>query len=207
MLHQLELISDAGVPPPKMPRGLIVRDALIENGCRLWLKRAWGPGPCIGWAGLNPSKADGKREDPTMLREIGFSFRWGFGSLVKVNIFPFISSSPAEMRRWLKNPDCPWMIGLNAWHCATELSRCEMVMAAWGNGVERMELEAWLDGIAIEREAEMLATDTGRPIANWHCLGTNADGSPKHTLARGIHRVPDDAKPVPWSLKTYGRSP
>ncbi len=32
----------------------------------------------------------------------------------------------------------------------------------------------------------------------WTCLGTNENGAPRHTLARGRNRIPDDATPMPW---------
>jgi hypothetical protein len=32
------------------------------------------------------------------------------------------------------------------------------------------------------------------------CLGTTRNGSPKHPLARGRERVPDDAPLVPWGV-------
>jgi hypothetical protein len=32
-------------------------------------------------------------------------------------------------------------------------------------------------------------------------LGATADGSPKHPLARGVHRVPDDRQPLVWRMQ------
>ena len=80
-----------GGPPPRPrthPPEPIIRSALIEGDYRYWLKRAWGPGPAIAWVGLNPSTADGTKDDPTMQAEIGFSYRLGYGSLVKLKTEP-----------------------------------------------------------------------------------------------------------------------
>ncbi len=46
------------------------------------------------FVGLNPSKANNSRNDPTLTRLIGFSKTWGYGSLVVVNLFARISFSP-----------------------------------------------------------------------------------------------------------------
>jgi hypothetical protein len=44
-------------------------------------------------------------------------------------------------------------------------------------------------------------TEIGRLLErniNWYCMGTNKDGSPKHPLARGHNRIPDDQQPILW---------
>lgn len=74
--------------PTQFPSEPIVRDALIKDGCRFWLKRAWGAGPLITWIMCNPSDADATRDDPTMRRVIEFSLAWGYGSCVVINIIP-----------------------------------------------------------------------------------------------------------------------
>lgn len=182
--------------PRKMPAGPIIRKAHIEDNYRWSLHRAWGSGPAIAWVGLNPSIANGDRDDPTMLREIGFSFRWGFGSLVKLNLYPFIAADPKAMRVWreLANADhsAREAIVRNAFQAGAHLARCDLVMAAWGNGADETDLGSWIDVV----EMELARTIT------WHCLGTTNDGSPKHTLARGVHRVPDDARPMLWKEST-----
>lgn len=210
MSAQLALALD--IPAPKrarMPLEPIAREAWIEDGHRWLLKRAWGPGPCILWCGVNPSKADGKRDDPTMLREIGFSYRWGFGSLVKVNLYPFISSTQDELREWRRS----WVrggryqgwptgkTGYDAWWhnirvVREQIKHCERYMAAWGNGADADDLEEFLRQAQLNVEDEEFGW-VDVPIT-WHCLGTTTSGAPKHTLARGVHRIPDDAKPVIW---------
>ena len=49
--------------------------------------------------GLNPSRADGDRDDPTLRRLIGFAKGWGYRELLVLNLFARISPSPAALRR------------------------------------------------------------------------------------------------------------
>lgn len=202
-MEQLELLSEKPVTTLRMPTEPIVRSAEIEDNYRWVLKRAWGAGPCVLWCGVNPSDANDKRDDPTMLREIGFSYRWGFGSLVKVNIYPFISANQQALRRWRASwaPDMragefdhsafqAWLHNIDVVRGLIE--KCDMRIAAWGNGADCDDLALFLDELGYNYE------EKARPI-QWHCIGKNANGSPKHTLARGVHRVPDDAKPFFWN--------
>lgn len=187
-----DLFPDAPKARQMFPSGTIVRGALIEDNYRWWLTRAWGPGPSIAIIGLNPSDANAERDDPTMLREIGFAFRWGYGSLIKFNLYPFISSSPAAMKRWRsgRNADHSARDAFirNAEDAALRIESVETVWGAWGNGAEQDDLEYFFSALADTK-------CKGRSI---YCLGTNADGSPKHTLARGTHRIPDDATLQVW---------
>ena len=47
--------------------------------------------------GLNPSLANAKDDDPTLRRLLGFTERWGYGSLVVINLFGKISKSPKTL--------------------------------------------------------------------------------------------------------------
>lgn len=175
--------------PRKMP-DMVIREAFVDPPYRWWLRRGWGSGPAIAWIGLNPSIANSERDDPTMLREIGFSFRWGYGSLVKLNLYPFISPSPKALLEWRSaGHDAHQPFVTNAHQAADHLRNVDMVMAAWGaNLFHPTDLN---DFFAVVESV------LGKPV-KLHCLGTTMNGSPKHTLARGVHRVPDDAKPVAW---------
>lgn len=55
---------------------------------------------------------------------------------------------------------------------------------------------AW-DDVYIEEVLEAI-TSGPAPWPDLWCWGTNADGSPKHPMARGAHRIPADQKPIIW---------
>jgi len=188
----------------RRPSEPIVREALIADGCRYWLKRAWGAGPCILWAMCNPSNADAKQDDPTMWRVMEFSMRWGYGSCIVVNVVPRISADPAMALAWLrlKNNGDAEVFGhfrdqyiRNIYICDQQIRLAQAHVAAWGNSLPFDEVQDWLQEIA-----ENSLDDWGDEIApvKWLCLGTTASGAPKHPLARGVHRVPDDFQPVEW---------
>ena len=101
----LELPLNIPASKPRMPAPPIVRSAQIEGPYRWTMTRAWGAGPVITWVLFNPSDADGRRDDPTTLRMMGFSYRWGFGSMVVANVYPFIASKPADL--WTPYPKNP----------------------------------------------------------------------------------------------------
>ena len=213
-MKQETLFDDqiAPIPPARRPSEPIVREALIEDGCRFWLKRAWGAGPMICWIMFGPSDADATRDDPTMLRVMEFSLRWGFGSCIVVNPIPLISSTPAAQLEWAKKTEWDWSKGMPAhpevWeqytdnieHCAEAMQKAEKHVAAWGNNMDPAYLRDWMQCVAE-------ATDAGKgggmdegdpPPIEFICLGTTKSGAPKHPLARGKSRVPPDFTPIPW---------
>jgi hypothetical protein len=86
-----------------------MRDSVVAIGSaafspcghyRWWLERVWAPErPRLIYVGLNPSRADGCRDDPTLRRLQGFARAWGYGALEVLNLFARISVSPALLRR------------------------------------------------------------------------------------------------------------
>lgn len=67
---------------------------------RWWLERRWDPQrPTLLFIGLNPSRADAQRDDPTLRRLQTFARRWGYGRLEVLNLFAWIAASPALLRR------------------------------------------------------------------------------------------------------------
>lgn len=171
----------------RRPAEPIVRSAEFEGSYRLSLTRTWGAGPTIVIAGCNPSRADADRDDPTMSREMAFANRWGFGGLVKINVYPVIAAtiSMGALRTWRAGYPATWSRNMDR---ATELlGDAGAAWAAWGALVPDEDLGAWLPGVAGR---------LGRRVC-WQCLGVTATGSPKHTLARGRHRIPDDPRAGP----------
>ncbi len=65
---------------------------------RLW--RVWDPTrPSVTWIMLNPSTADGRADDPTVVRCVEFARRWGYGRVYVLNLFAFRATEPRELRR------------------------------------------------------------------------------------------------------------
>lgn len=219
-MNQLSLL-DAPPLARKMPQGPIVRSAEIEGPYRWVMHRAWSvAGPTIVWVLLNPSDADGKRDDPTTLRMIGFSFRWGFGSMVVANLYPFVSSTTDKLKAWRKTFDWktyeangmrPWGWDNTSWSAfhhnievvSKYLTEDTVCVAAWGAGAPEADVDQLIRGVRAPVENDF--GNIGVEI-NWHCLGKTADGSPIHPLARGRHRVPDDAVLQMWKRRPR-RSP
>lgn len=202
------------------PTEPIVRMAEIEGPYRWTMRRAWGAGPTILWVLFNPSLADGKQDDPTTLRMMGWSYRWGFGSMIVANVYPFIAPHPATLHAWRRTFDHKnhealgmplWETGIDRGSWSAFLHNQRLIsglitedmtcVAAWGLGPTPADLDNFLHGVCMTVEDDEFGLVPIPP--KWHCLGTNGDGSPIHPLARGRNRVSDDAKLKPWK-NPYG---
>lgn len=176
--------------PPAAPRLEIHRDAYFSDDGRFrwWLKRWWRAGPYVLWIMLNPSTADAEKDDPTVKRVIGFTQRWGYAGLMIVNLFPFVSSHPRELIRWLGTEEALRICALNALMLEAEgVKNAAVCIAAWGASV------------AKEHGTSLAEVVKDFPcFGGLHHLGLTQDGFPKHPLARGRHRVPDCAKPIAY---------
>jgi hypothetical protein len=140
----------------------------------------------------NPSTAaalDPTINDPTVLRLIGFTGRLGFGRLVAVNTYDRTATDPADLYRWL------WSLSASEREAhrqralaiaIAEARAADLFIAAWGNGSpdDRWPL-SFADGLVAAG------------IDLYH-LGLNQNGTPKHPLARGKNRIPDNQVPALW---------
>ena len=138
---------------------------LSEDGryrYRLW--RTWDASlPRIGFIMLNPSSADGDRDDPTLRRCRAFAKRWGFGSVELANLFAVRSVEPSSLRT------CRDALGAdNEGYLLNLAGTVDTVVAAWGNG------GAWKDRGRHVRK--MLGE---YPL---FCLGVTSRGEPRHPL-------------------------
>ena len=146
---------------------------------RYLLTRRWASGDPMTVIGLNPSKANALINDPTIGRVIKFARREGCGWVRMLNIYGLKSTDPAYLREHL-DPVGP---------CNDLILKTfaqGLVVVAWGANP--------LAAARVPRIMELLA---GIDVV---CLGVTASGAPKHPLARGRERVPDDAPLIPWRM-------
>lgn len=153
--------------------------ALFSPGGRYrwWLMRRWRPqGSPVLFVGLNPSTADGNRDDPTLRRLRGMAERWGHGQLLVLNLFSRVGRDPALLRH------CPepvgehtdaWMATALGWlqrQCRPSLGPPPRVWVGWGHrGSLHDRDRRGLDGLRC----------WGGEVV---CLGITRSGQPRHPL-------------------------
>lgn len=152
---------------------------------RYTLGRSWGEAARFVIGMLNPSVADGERDDPTVLRLIKWGQLWGCGSFVAVNAVPFVSSDPAEALAWIRrgaDAFVPDVLRINAKWVEASCIGAAFGIVAWGNLPDELQPAAHQLMQAFRRAL-------GSRI---YCFGRTKHGHPIHPMARGRHRVSDD---------------
>jgi len=68
---------------------------------RYVLTRRWkgGGAGTVAFIGLNPSTADGRRDDHTVRTCWLRALAWGYDALVLVNLYPLVATDPRDLRR------------------------------------------------------------------------------------------------------------
>lgn len=180
------------------------RDANIsaDGRYRYELTRFWcDPGAFLQRAAtfimLNPSTADANDDDPTIQRCMKFARSWGLDGIRVVNLYAFRASQPSVM--WEAHADGVDIVGPDNEHTLRKAllhsyNTRTPVVAAWGNHGAAGRAQ-WLQEQVARFAGE--GSNCGRGVT-LSCLGTTLSGAPKHPLARGHHRIPDDAQPTPW---------
>lgn len=138
---------------------------------RYRLDRTWARGPVVAWVMCNPSTADATIDDPTIRKIMGYSKRWGFGSLTVVNLWAWRSPDPSSLPFTdaaidVVGPDC------NA-YLRTAVEDAGMVVCGWGSSVHRRYRDPRAEQV---KGIIHLARHVPR------ALKINADGSPAHPL-------------------------
>ncbi len=144
------------------PMGAVFNDDYTH---RLYLWRRWNKSlPWFMLIGLNPSKAGGHNNDPTILRGMGFGYRWGYGGLFMFNAYTLVSTDPEGL-----NMERPLVMGADL-AMRVARSRCVEAIACWGALIR--QVRGWEDRVEYIK----------RVLAPLSCLGLTKDGYPRHPV-------------------------
>lgn len=160
--------------------------AVIDGEYRYALRRSWADRSNVGrpfrWLAfvmLNPSTADGTKDDPTIRRCVGFARSWGFDGITVANLFALRATDPTAA---ISHPS---PIGpRNDAAIAAAVQEAELVVAAWG-------ALGCVPYRARAADVEILAT-RWRPL---HALGLTKEHGPRHPLY-----VKGSARPIPYRM-------
>jgi hypothetical protein len=137
----------------------------VNDKYRYSLWRAWSTyHPRIVFVLLNPSTANEHKNDPTILRCMGFARAWNFGSMEVVNLFAFKATDYRELLK-VQDPTGEE----NNRFLMQAVERCSTVVLGWGNR-----------GKFLNRDRQVLSLLADR--SDVHCLGITKDGQPRHPL-------------------------
>jgi hypothetical protein len=178
----VDIFGDAMPAPATISRNAVTSP---DGRYRYRLARQWTPGgvliaqpltasPAMLVIMLNPSIADGLRDDPTIRRCMGFAKREGCKRLEVVNLFAMVATMPEELGRVAAaNPGLA--TGEDNADAILDAVECsDLIVAAWGDFVARHDA-------AMERAGEVIEmlVKTGREVK---CLGVTKRGHPRHPL-------------------------
>lgn len=196
MGQQLHLNGFEG--PVTVSDPVIARGAAVDGLYRWKLWRQWETRkPWVLFVGHNPSTADSALEDPTTRRWQHFAARWGFGGYTAVNLYPYRATDVDDCYAWRagRGPAFEMEVGIamdrNLEVIRGEVPKCSRIVVCWGNLAREASV--------IERTRRALQFPNGSSDPRkLECFGFTKSGFPKHPMARGRSRVPDDFQPVEW---------
>ncbi len=142
------------------------------------------------FVGLNPSRADGRRDDPTLRRLQGFAHQWGYHHLVVLNLFARISPSPSLLCRCEKPIGAENDLILQSWFQQWAQQHTWDLWLGWGVG----------GGLKHRDEAvlNMLNNVSNRRggLPPPFVTGLTKAGYPRHPLY-----LPSDVQRVAWAVR------
>ncbi len=138
---------------------------------------------------LNPSTADGERDDPTIRRCVAFAKAWGYDRMDVVNLFAWRATKPADLLA-VNHPDDP--VGVNNKdHIEAAARKAGIIICAWG-----------AHGSHLGQDETTLGWLTDTQLRRCHTLKVTKDGHPGHPLYIAASTVPAPfAKATPYKLR------
>lgn len=152
------------------------------------LSRWWGTGPRALVLGANPSKAGWPENDPTVHRIVSLLY-YKYDGFDLVNEWPLVSTDPRGVHQWMAHTDSNQVSSVlenNLSYIKDLSNRAAVRVVACGKLVPDLH----------KSDAVQAMSRNGKyPL---YAFGLTNDGTPKHPMARGAHRIPDDAPFVVW---------
>jgi hypothetical protein len=147
---------------------------------RYELRRVFSAGPVALWVMLNPSTADARKNDPTVIRVAGFTRGMGYCGFIVCNVFGRRATYPEDLLDLTIDP----VGGDNDEYLAKAAREAGVVICAWG-----------ANPLAVDRAPLVLKIlrDNVAPGVEVLCMGTTASGAPRHPLY-----LPNRTKAVPY---------
>ena len=120
----------------------------IISDCNLYryeLHRTWDKSkPKVLFIMLNPSTADAIHDDATTIRCINYAKRWGFGSIMIGNIYPFRAKRPKDLKRWINDDSVDVKsYSSNVDHVEMMIDTADLIVCAWGSNYQG--IPKWLE--------------------------------------------------------------
>ena len=157
-----------------MEKGAIISDC---GRYRFQLTRCWEAHKAVCcFIMLNPSTADDKIDDPTIVRCIEKAKRWGYGTILVVNLFAWRATDPGA----LAIADDPVGHGNDKAIWST-CQLADLVVVAWGTGGKLMD------------RGQRITTRLDNGGTKMKCLGVTKCGHPKHPLY-----IPHEKQLIDW---------
>lgn len=142
-----------------IPMGAIFSE---DRRYRYALWRVWNTTrPILLQIGLNPSKADETRNDPTITRGMSRAEREGFGAFLMANLYAYVSTQPEAL-----------LTNSNSVGELTDHYLQKMIQ------ISDKQLCGWGSFKPVSNRAPVVLAMIKRP----YCLGINTNGQPKHPL-------------------------
>lgn len=139
----------------------------LDRQYRFALWRRWDLNlPMAMFIGLNPSKANEQKSDPTINRVLGFAEDAGFGGFYMTNLFAFVTPYPDRLPQGEADQI------ENDQYLEKVRQNCEKVIFAWGafgHPKKRKFIRDRADAIMLR-------------FPGAYCLGKTAGGYPRHPL-------------------------
>lgn len=163
-------MTDSNTPWRETESGAVFSDC---RNYRYALWRTWDSGADhVLFIGLNPSKANESRNDPTIRRCITYARDWGYGGLLVANVYAYCATRPPDLFR-AADPVGPdnkrWLSRLGG--------ASDKIICCWGNH-------------GLKNQASLPLSEMDKPL---YYLKMNRSGAPAHPLY-----LRKEASPVLW---------